>query len=77
MLSHATIIQQLGRPLVAERLSVPVVRVARWEARDRIPAEYWPDIEQIARAERVDGVTVGALLLAHRPRKSAAREAVS
>ena len=73
MTGHTETIHMLGGAApVADYLSVPKVRVDRWTARDRIPPEYWPSLEMMARARGVAGVTVGALLLTHRPRKSAA-----
>jgi DNA-binding transcriptional regulator YdaS (Cro superfamily) len=78
MFTHSETILMLGGSAdLADALGVPKVRVDRWAARDRIPPEYWPSIESVARDRSVNGVTVGALLVSHRPRKPAGREAVS
>jgi len=71
-MTHADMIAALGgvEPL-ASALSVPIVRVRRWHERNRIPADYWPDLASMARNRRIAGVTFHALAMTNPSRKRA------
>lgn len=58
MESHADIVNAIGIDAIANLTGVKPIGVKRWKERNRIPAEYWCSIVEIAKTRKVRGVTL-------------------
>ena len=44
ILTPAQLIDDLGAPVIADKLGLPVVTVRMWKSRNRIPRTAWPEL---------------------------------
>lgn len=63
MESHTQIVNAIGVDAIADRTGVKPIGVKRWAQRDRIPPEHWVAVVDIARQNRVRGVTYEQLAI--------------
>lgn len=64
------IIEKLGGPgTVAARLNKPYTTVHSWLQRQYIPPRVWSEIVQVAREQRVKGLTFETLAALPRPKR--------
>ena len=68
MPSHMTHAQMLAlwprRSDLARALSISYPTIQSWELRDNIPEQHWESLVELAAAEGVPGITIGALRIA-------------
>ena len=75
MFTHPTqVIAKLGGTVaVADALKRPYTTVHSWQQRGWIPPAAWVDLVEVARANRVKGVTFDALAAIPKPKKARAQ----
>ena len=72
MATHQEIIQRAGAAAIRDKLGLPNIHTVRsWAQRNRIPAEWWPELAAAGVA------TLDELRATARPRKNAGRKAES
>lgn len=75
--SHHDLIDRLGAPTLAAALEVPAINVRQWKMRNRIPAEHWSGVIELANERDISGVNARWLLDAMPPRKRPSTEQVA
>lgn len=76
-MNHSAIVSRLGAPAIAARLGCHVSRPHRWRQDNRIPAERWAEVVELAAESGQPEITLELLAKGRRRRDAERGQAVA